>query len=85
MMKRFVFCYTMTDAVHRIRDTVPAHVAYWERASLEHYRGGPFADRSGGLITFGAADLAAASAIVERDPFVLQGLVRDQWVKEWLA
>jgi uncharacterized protein YciI len=85
MTMHFAFCYTMSDDVQRIRETVAAHVGYWETAGLANYAGGPFSDRSGGLITFDAAGLHAAAEIVARDPFVVHGLVRDHWVKEWLV
>jgi uncharacterized protein YciI len=84
MDKLFAFFYLMRSDASGIRDAVPEHVAYWKGARLDGYRGGPFADRSGGLITFRAADLEAASAIVERDPFVLRGLLQQRWTKEWL-
>lgn len=84
MTKQFVFFYTMREDAPGIREAVPAHVAHWKGAALEGYRGGPFADRSGGLIVFRAADLREATAVVEKDPFVLRGLLRDRWTKEWL-
>lgn len=84
MTKLFVFFYLMRNDVPGIREAVPEHVAYWQGARLDGYRGGPFADRSGGLITFRAADLEQASAIVERDPFVSRGLLQQRWTKEWL-
>jgi uncharacterized protein YciI len=83
-MKDFVFFYLMRENAPEIREAVPAHVAHWKGARLEGYRGGPFADRSGGLITFRAGSLAAATAIVEQDPFVVRGLLRDRTTKEWL-
>jgi uncharacterized protein YciI len=85
MEKRFVFCYQMTEDAATIRETVPAHVTYWTEAALDHYLGGPFADRSGGLITFAASDLERATRIAESDPFVLRSLVRDWWIREWLV
>jgi uncharacterized protein YciI len=84
MTKVFVFFYLMRNDASAIRDAVPEHVAYWKGARLDGYRGGPFADRSGGLITFRAADVEAAAAIVERDPFVRRGLLQERWTKEWL-
>jgi uncharacterized protein YciI len=84
MTRLFVFFYTMRNDVPGIREAVPEHVAYWRGARLDEYRGGPFADRSGGLITFRATDAAEACAIVERDPFVRRGLLRERWTKEWL-
>jgi uncharacterized protein YciI len=84
MTRQFAFFYLMRDDAPGIREAVPEHVAYWKGARLDGYRGGPFADRSGGLITFRAADLEEASAIVGRDPFVRRGLLRERWTKEWL-
>jgi uncharacterized protein YciI len=84
-MPRFIFFYTMSDDAERVGATVPAHVDYWHAAGLEDYLGGPFADRSGGLITFSAPGPEAAAEAVERDPFVLAGVIRDRWIKEWLA
>jgi uncharacterized protein YciI len=84
MTKQFVFFYLMRDGVPGIREAVPEHVAYWKGARLDGYRGGPFADRSGGLITFRARDLQEATAIVEGDPFVRRGLLGERRTKEWL-
>lgn len=82
-MSRFLFFYTMRDAPDRIRDVVPRHVDFWRSRNLPAYLGGPFADRSGGLITFAALDLARARATVLQDPFVTEDLVQESWVKEW--
>jgi uncharacterized protein YciI len=84
-MPRFIFFYTMAGEPDTIRQTVPAHVAYWRDANPANYTGGPFADRTGGLITFDAASERAATEVVDRDPFVLHGLLADRWLKEWLA
>jgi uncharacterized protein YciI len=84
-MPRFIFCYTMTDDTERVRAAVPAHVTYWRDAAVDDYLGGPFADRSGGLITFSAAGATEAGALVDRDPFQAAGVIRDVWIREWLA
>jgi uncharacterized protein YciI len=84
-MPRYLFFYTMTDDGERIRAAVPAHVEYWRETPVEDYLGGPFADRTGGLITFSAPDAAEAAALIDADPFVAAGVIRDRWVKEWLA
>jgi hypothetical protein len=67
----------------RIQATVPAHVAYWNGRSLPGYLGGPFADRSGGLITFEVENLDEAARIIDNDPFVLENLLEEKWIKEW--
>jgi len=82
MSKRFVFVFSLSGNVEAVRATLPAHVDYWTRADVG-YASGRFADRSGGLLSFRASDLAAADALVAGDPFVLRGLVRDRWTAEW--
>jgi uncharacterized protein YciI len=82
-MPRFVYVYFNRDAPDRVTPVVPAHVQYWHSANLDKYQGGPFTDRSGGLITFGAPSLQAASAIVAQDPFVQADLIEQRWLKEW--
>ncbi len=84
MEKRFVYFYLMKPARERIPQVVPAHMAYWKEAHLKDYRGGPFADRTGGLILFTAADLGIAKRIADNDPFVSDNLIEASWVKEWI-
>jgi hypothetical protein len=50
---------------------------------LANYLGGPFADRSGGLITFDSASPAEAERLVANDPFPQRGLIEQSWLKEW--
>ena len=50
---------------------------------LAHYVGGPFEDRTGGLITFDADDAAQAQRAVRGDPVVLEGLIEAHWLKQW--
>jgi hypothetical protein len=83
MHKRFVYFYLMKSARERILQVVPLHVTYWKKAQLTDYRGGPFADRTGGLILFTTADLGTAKKITDNDPFVLENLIEASWVKEW--
>jgi len=86
-MKSFVYFYMMRDtadtpdAIHQV---VPAHVQYWKSRILPQYVGGPFADRTGGLITFAAPTLDDAQRIIRDDPFLLENLIEHEWIKEWL-
>jgi uncharacterized protein YciI len=80
---RIAYMYFMADKPHSIQAAAPAHVGYWREQALSGYLGGPFADRSGGLILFDAADRRQAEELVSRDPFVREGLVKDRWVREW--
>ncbi|MGZ6589229.1 MAG: YciI family protein, partial [Solirubrobacteraceae bacterium] len=59
------------------------HAAYWHGLELREYLGGPFADRSGGLVSFETDSHDDAAQIVADDPFVREGLVECSWVKEW--
>ena len=56
---------------------------YWKDANLKGYLGGPFADRTGGLISFVASSLKEATAIILQDPFALEDLIDQKWIKEW--
>ena len=82
---RFLFFYLMADDTDRVGDVAPRHAAYWHQPALPAYLGGPFADRSGGLITFEAETLARAEQLVSDDPFLREGIVSIWWLKQWLA
>jgi uncharacterized protein YciI len=80
---RILYFYLMSDAPDRVRAVALRHAAYWRDLGLDHYLGGPFADRSGGLIIFEAGSLAEAEQFVADDPFVQEDLLGRRWVKEW--
>lgn len=77
------YFYLMTDEADRLRAVAPRHAAYWTERRLRGYRGGPFADRSGGLITFEVDSGEEARRLVAGDPFVTAGLIAKSWLKEW--
>ena len=81
---RFLYFYLMKDAPDRVRAAAPKHAAYWRELKLDGYLGGPFADRSGGLVTFQADSAAQAEALVANDPFLREELLERHWVKQWL-
>jgi uncharacterized protein YciI len=83
MSTRFVYFYLMTDDPERVRVAAPRHAEHWRRLGLSGYLGGPFQDRTGGLITFEAADRGEAERAVSTDPFVEDGLLDVYWLKEW--
>lgn len=85
MPKRFVYFYLMNKELVRIRSVVPAHVEYWKELNLKGYQGGPFSDRSGGLITFEGTSADEIRTIVRNDPFNLEDLIEEKWTKEWMA
>jgi uncharacterized protein YciI len=80
---RFAYVYFMRDDPDRVRAAVPAHVSYWQSLRLDNYLGGPFEDKSGGLITFETDDEERAGNAVNSDPFVLSGLLERHWLKRW--
>lgn len=82
---RFLFIYLMTDDTDQVRGVAPQHSAYWGEQALAGYLGGPFADRTGGLITFEADTPAVAEKLVSGDPFLRQLCISSWWLKEWLA
>ena len=82
--QHFVYFYFNRSEPEQVRQTVASHVQYWKDAKLQGYTGGPFADRTGGLITFMASCLEEATAIIHQDPFVLHDLIDQKWIKEWL-
>lgn len=82
---RFLFFYLMADSPDRVRDVAPRHAAYWQKLAPSGYLGGPFADRSGGLITFEAATAGQAEQLVNDDPFLREGLLVSWWLRQWLA
>jgi hypothetical protein len=47
-------CFMAGDA-DRVREVAPAHARHWQALELARYRGGPFADRTGGLVEFEAS------------------------------
>jgi uncharacterized protein YciI len=80
---RIVYFYLMRHAPDRVRAVAPEHAAYWRGLGLRDYLGGPFADRSGGLITFQTGSLNEAGQLIADDPFVREDLLERRWVKEW--
>ncbi|NOY57940.1 MAG: hypothetical protein GXO75_03270 [Calditrichaeota bacterium] len=85
MDKQFVYFYFMKNDPDKIRSVVPLHVAYWKNCRLNEYASGPFADRSGGLITFKAETIEKATESMMSDPFVSEDLIEQKWIKEWLV
>ena len=72
----------MKNEVPRVREVAPHHALYWrETGSAE--RGGPFSDRSGGLIIFAAAEERDARRMVADDPFQREALLEQWWLTAW--
>jgi hypothetical protein len=82
---RIAYFYRMKDDPDRIRMVAPEHAAYWRDLGLPGYLGGPFADRSGGLISFEAESVETAERIIAADPFVREELLESSVVRQWMA
>jgi len=82
--KRFVYFYFNRNQPEKIRQRVPTHVGYWKSANVKGFMGGPFGDKTGGLIFFVAQSLQDATEIILQDPFILEGLIEQKWIKEWV-
>ena len=81
-MKLFVFFYFISASPEAVRISAPNHARYWADKLLS---GGPFADLSGGFITFEAKSFEEASNLVEKDPFILNNILSKIVLKEWLS
>ena len=83
MSSRFLYIYFMRDQPDLVRDVAPRHAQYWHDLDLPGYLGGPFADRSGGSISFITGSQFEAEELVADDPFVAADLLSESWLKEW--
>jgi uncharacterized protein YciI len=81
---RYAYFYLMRDEPDRRVGATVRHVAHWRELQLPDYLGGPFADRSGGLISFSADDDQQAQHAVDADPFLQEGLLAAHWLKQWM-
>jgi hypothetical protein len=84
-MKTYVFMYILTEDIDAIQKCLGLHISYWKGLSLEYYKNGPFADKSGGLIIFSAGDAKRAEDILQNDPLITEKAVVNYWLKEWVA
>ena len=84
MPRQFAFFYLMRNNPEKIGNIVPEHIAYWKNVDVQKYSGGPFSDRSGGLILFEAPSIDEASSLTENDPFMIQDVIETHWLKEWM-
>jgi uncharacterized protein YciI len=81
---KIAYSYWMKDDPDRVRTVALEHAAYWRELGLPGYVGGPFADRSSGLITFEADSFEQAEGIIAADPFVQEELLESSVVKQWM-
>jgi uncharacterized protein YciI len=84
-MKSIVFFYTMENEPELVKGLVPEHIKYWTNLDLAGYKGGPFSDHTGGLITFLSDDLESANKIINKDPFVKAQVISAKHIKIWIV
>ncbi len=84
MTKQYAFFYLMKNDPEKIRDIISAHIKYWKDSKPINYSGGPFSDRSGGLILFEAENMEAATELAMNDPFIVREAIETKWIKEWI-
>jgi len=84
MLKQYAFFYLMKNEPEKIGSTISEHVTYWQHTKAPNYSGGPFSDRSGGLILFEAESPEAASEFAMNDPFIIHDIIESHWLKEWM-
>ena len=82
---RFVHACAMKPEPDRVRAIAPRHAAYWHGLELRGYLGGPFDDRSGGLINFEADSREEAERLIAADPFVREQLLASSSIERWLV
>ena len=80
---RFSYVYFMKPEPDRVRAVAADHAAYWRGLALQGYVGGPFVDRTGGLITFDHDSEPEAERLAAGDPFRREGLLEQHWLKVW--
>lgn len=85
MPRRFIFFFFIKKKSNEISEALPAHVEYWEKANVNKFIGGLFADGSGGMITFEASDREEAENKILEDPLIIRNLIEIRWVKELIA
>jgi uncharacterized protein len=83
--RRFIYFYLNRNEPEKIRQVVPIHVQYWKTVEQKGYMGGPFGDWTGGLISFVASSVEEATEIILQDPFILEDLIAEKWIKEWIV
>ncbi|MCP3924366.1 MAG: hypothetical protein GY714_17460 [Desulfobacterales bacterium] len=85
MLKQYAFFYFMKENSQQIPKLIPEHIKYWNTENPIDYSGGPFNDRSGGLILFKAKTIESAREITANDPFVTGNVLQQKWIKEWIS
>ncbi|MDP9366910.1 MAG: YciI family protein [Chloroflexota bacterium] len=84
-MAKFAAIVTFGDAEKRM-EARPRHRAYLQQLLAEGklHESGPWADDSGALIIYEAADQPEAQALLDADPYTaVDGIITDVRLLEW--
>jgi uncharacterized protein YciI len=84
-MPLFAAILEYSDDVDRRLEVRPSHRDYL-RGLLESgklHEAGPFADDTGSIIVYNAADLSEVQEIMSNDPFTQNGVIVGATVQEW--
>jgi len=84
-MPLFAVTLTFTDDAERRQQVRPTHREYLkslvEAGKLE--QSGPFADDSGALLVYDAANVAEVQELLANDPYAPNGIVAEVTINEW--
>ncbi|MGC4105747.1 MAG: YciI family protein [Thermomicrobiales bacterium] len=84
-MPLFVVTLTFTDDVEHLLAVRPRHREYLlsmlEAGKL--HESGPFADDTGGMVIYEAADVAEVEEILANDPYAPEGIIASRTIREW--
>jgi hypothetical protein len=79
---RVAYLYLMRDRPDQVNPAAPARATYCRELAPPGYLGGPFADRSGGLITVDVDSWKTAEQLVGNDSLHHTDLLDGRWLKE---
>lgn len=84
-MARFLVQTTFSSAEKRMAHRAE-HRVYLNQLVAEGklLMAGPYADESGGIIIFEAADQAEVESMMANDPFTINGVFATTTIREWL-
>lgn len=84
-MPLYVAVLTFTEDKAHLLQVRPRHREYLKELleAGKLHESGPFADDSGGVVVYDAADEAELDEIVANDPYTSEGIVVSRTIKEW--
>jgi len=84
-MPLFAVTLKFTDDVERRLEVRPTHREYLKEllAQGKLHESGPFADDTGALLIYDAADVAEVQELLANDPYAPNGIVASASINEW--